>query len=258
MTTVTTFDVTIDGKAVPACEGDTVLQAARTAGVDIPTLCFLEGLPGYGACRLCVVELVPPDKAPGTRGKIVASCATAASPGLEVRTRTREVDLVRRTVMDLLLARCPESAEVRQMAASLGVERSSFAPDTRGDKCILCGTCVRVCDRVGPRAISAAGRGPSRAVGTPFGEPSADCIGCLSCAKACPTGNIAYEANGSVKIWGRAFERVACPGCGAPGGTREQIAWYAKRYGWDEATMSLCDACKRAETSRVFFGLMRL
>ncbi len=256
---MTTFDMRIDGKPARAAEGLTVLDVAREAGADIPTLCFLEGLPGYGACRLCVVELAPQNGSPTGRGKIVASCAHAASPGLDVRTRTREVDLVRHTVMDLLLARCPESDEVRQMASRLGVERSSYAPDARHDKCVLCGTCVRVCAQVGACAISAAGRGPSREVVTPFREPSTACIGCLSCAKACPTKNIAFEAdNGRVRIWGREFEKVACPKCGRLGGTRDQIAFYAKRHGWDEATMSLCDACKRAETSMTFFGLMRL
>lgn len=255
-----TFEMTIDGRAVPACEGDSVLAAARAAGAEVPTLCFLEGLPGYGACRLCVVEVRPPDAAPSNgRGKVVASCAHPASPGLVVRTSTREVDLVRRTVIDLLLARCPESDEVQRMARRLGVEGTSFPPDAARDRCVLCGACVRVCAEVGPRAISAAGRGPAREVVTPFREPSSACIGCLSCARACPTGNIAFEAeDGRVRVWGREFERVACRKCGRAGATREQIAWYAKRHGWDEATLSLCEACKRAETARVFFGLMRL
>ena len=61
-----------------------------------------------------------------------------------------------------------------------------------------------------------------------------------------------------MRIWGREFERVACPKCGRPGGTWDQIRYYAKVHGWDEATMSLCDACKRAETAKTFFGLMRL
>ncbi len=253
-----TFDITIDGKRARAAEGLSVLDVAREAGADIPTLCFLEGLPGYGACRLCMVEVAPPSGSNG-RAKIVASCAHPASPGLDVRTKTREVDLVRRMVMDLLLARCPDSDEVRRMASRLGVERSSYAPDSRADKCVLCGTCVRVCAQVGPRAISSAGRGPSREVVTPFREPSSACVGCLSCAKACPTANIAYEADdGRVRIWGREFEKVACPKCGRLGGTREQVAYYAKRYGWDEATMALCDACKRAETAKTFFGLMKL
>jgi len=259
------FEVTIDGRKARAREHETVLAAARRAGVEIPTLCALEAMPGFGACRLCVVEVsqgggngASAEAAAGP-GKIVASCAHPASPGLVVRTRTERVDVVRRTVMDLLLARCPESAEVRRMAASLGVERTSFEPDRGRDLCILCGTCVRVCAEVGPRAISAAGRGPAREIATPFGKESAACIGCLACARSCPTDNIAFEDDGAHRrIWGRTFERASCPGCGRRGAvTREQIAYWVRERGWEEDLLSLCDSCKRERTSRVFFGIMR-
>ncbi|MBI4617854.1 MAG: (2Fe-2S)-binding protein [Planctomycetes bacterium] len=260
-TTSTSFDLAIDGRTVPARPGETLLAAARRAGIEVPTLCFLDGLRGYGACRLCAVEVSPGgSKVPANGGgKIVASCAHPAAPGLDVRTRSDRLDRIRRGILDLLLARCPASGEVKEMADRFGVRGTSFPPDLDRDRCILCGTCVRVCEAVGPRAISAAGRGPGRLIATPFGEPSPDCIGCLSCAKACPTKNIAATDDGLRRtIWGRSFERVPCPGCGKPGATAEQIAYYVKTYGWEEETLVLCDACKRAKTTRTFFGLMRM
>jgi heterodisulfide reductase subunit A2 len=177
--------LSIDGRTAEVPAGTTILDAARRIGISIPTLCHYRGLSPYGACRICLVEIDTP------RGpKQVASCSYPAEDNLVVRTDTPEIQESRRTVLELLLAQAPDSTELAQTAAELGVESTSFQPDTEG-KCILCGLCVRTCnDLMGRGAISLFGRGANRKIATPFGEPSDQCQACGACALVCPTGAI--------------------------------------------------------------------
>ena len=176
---------TIDGRPAEFARGMTILEAARQMGIAIPTLCHLRGLSPYGACRVCLVEI---QTAAGP--KQVASCTYPIEANMVVRTDTEGVKESRRTILELLLAQAPDSRELAELAASLGVKGTPFVPEDAG-KCILCGLCVRVCsDVMGRGAISLFGRGATREVTTPFGEPSDQCQACGACAIVCPTGAV--------------------------------------------------------------------
>src|SRR5690554_2384750 len=107
----------IDGREITADSGKTVLEAARENNIYIPTLCVNEAVAAYGACRLCMVEVTR-----GNRKRLVASCLYEVAEGLVVDTQTERVVNIRRMVMELLLARCPNSSEVIDMARNLGVD----------------------------------------------------------------------------------------------------------------------------------------
>jgi heterodisulfide reductase subunit A len=176
--------LTINDKQVQAEQGTTVLEAARKTGIAIPTLCFYEAVKPYGGCRLCLVEVTQ-----GNRTQLAASCTYPVSEGLKVVTDSPEVLSARRLVIDLLLSRCPDVPQLRQMALEMGVEKPSFSGGK--DDCILCGKCVAVCHELqGAGAIGMVGRGVKRKVMTPFGETSQTCRTCGACAFVCPTGHI--------------------------------------------------------------------
>ncbi|MEM3042234.1 MAG: FAD-dependent oxidoreductase [Thermoplasmata archaeon] len=191
------FKFVLDGREVEAEEGEKILDVARRENIDIPTLCHHPALEPYGACRLCVVEVVR-----GGQARLVASCAAPAEPGIEVRTGNERVRRTRKVVMELILSQCPTSNELDELAKRLGAVKGRFPPvrDDPGNSCILCGLCVRVChERMGPGAIGFIGRGAERRVGPPFGVPSEVCQTCGACAFVCPTKTITLE-----KISGRA------------------------------------------------------
>ena len=179
--------VRINDSELQAEEGQTVLEVALAADIKIPTLCFHKELTSYGACRVCLVEIVAGGK-PGLQ----AACLYKCTEGLEVKTDTERVRKARQVVLELLLARSPESEKIRALAAQYGVSETRFTLD--GDNCILCGLCTRACAEISRRnAISFSGRGPRRTVGTPFRKFAATCIGCGACVYVCPTGTIEIE-----------------------------------------------------------------
>ncbi len=174
----------INGQEVKAEEGWTILETARQYGIHIPTLCFHEAVEPSGACRLCVVELRD-----GDWSKVVISCMYPVAEGLEVHTDSDRVKNVRRWILEMLLAECPASPEIRELASQYGVSDTRFkVHDPEGD-CILCGLCVRVCaEVVGANAVSTVGRGVHKKIGAPYMVPSQDCVACGSCVTVCPTG----------------------------------------------------------------------
>jgi NADH dehydrogenase/NADH:ubiquinone oxidoreductase subunit G len=177
--------ISVDGRTAEVPRSATVLEAARQAGIQIPTLCHARGLSPYGACRVCVVEVESPRGA-----RVVASCSYPAEEGLVVRTDTELVRNSRRAVLELLLAQAPQSAELSAFAAGLGVESTPLERTETG-KCILCGLCVRVCNDLMARgAIGLFGRGAQRKVRTAYGEPTDQCQACGACAFVCPTGAV--------------------------------------------------------------------
>jgi bidirectional [NiFe] hydrogenase diaphorase subunit len=249
----------IDGRRVAFDSGDTVLAVARKNGIAIPTLCHHPGLASYGGCRLCVVDVTRPEWE-GWR-RLVTACEYAAEAGLVVVTNSERVVRARRTVVDLLLARCPSTPFVVELARTLGLSETSFAPRDEPDDCILCGLCVRVCAAVGADAIGSAGRGVDKQVGPPYAPPNydrppglapaADCVGCLCCAHICPTGHIRFTDDGAARtIWGRDFTVVRCAGCGAPLGTPAQLAHFAAKSGLAASYFERCDTCRKEETAR--------
>jgi len=183
-----TINLTIDGQQVKAIEGATVLEAAQQLRINIPTLCYHKALPSYGACRLCLVGV----SQSGGPASLQASCTYPAQEGLIVKTDTERVIKTRRIMAELLLARCPDSDEVKRIAKELGVEKIRIKPKHKD--CLLCGLCVRMChDRMGRGAIGFAYRGSNREVQPAFDIQSDVCQTCGACFSICPTQGIKFE-----------------------------------------------------------------
>jgi len=183
----------IDGEEVKAKEGTTILEAARSIGIDIPTLCYHRALTPYGGCRLCTVEIFR-----GRRSRLVTSCVYPVEEGLVVKTNSDTVIRDRKMLIELMLARAPKAKVIQDLAKEYGVEKTRFKIEDPENLCILCGLCTRVCEeRIGVSAINFVGRGVERKVQTPF-QGTLDvnfdvCIACGSCASVCPTGAIKLE-----------------------------------------------------------------
>ena len=160
--------------------GTTLLEAARQVGFPIPTLCHMEGLSPYGACRLCVVEI-----GEGERARLVSSCTYPAEEGLTVRTASRRVVRARKMLLELLLASSPQSKVVQDLASAHDVRQQRFKQEY--EDCILCGLCVRMCEeQMMAKAIGFRGRGENRSLGTPFDVVSEECRHCGGCMYVCP------------------------------------------------------------------------
>jgi bidirectional [NiFe] hydrogenase diaphorase subunit len=231
--------ITIDGRAVKAPAGSTILEAAKDANILIPNLCHNEELAPYGACRMCTVEITHKK-----RSKLVVSCIAEVSDGLDIRTDTERVRNVRTLVMHLLLARNPNHQVLLEMAAGLGIERSRFGVDFKG--CILCGQCVRVCrEVVGVSAIGFKSRGPTRAVATPFDESPGECIACGSCHYVCPVGVIPMQDHDDVRtIWKTDFPMAKCKKCGRYFAPVKQLEHFRKIANLPEDHFDTCIDCR--------------
>ena len=238
------LNLVIDGKKIETEEGVTLLHAARDNGIVIPTLCHHDELDPSGACRLCVVEV-----ARGGRRRVVTSCIYLAEEGIEVDTKSERVLAVRRLVLELLMARCPTSELIQEMAAELGVTpEERFRPDKDKGKCVLCRLCVKTCeDIVGASAIGFSYRGANKLVGPPFGEDAQTCIGCGACAYVCPTGHVEMTVtpDGSARtIWGRTFKMAACTVCGRYFAPEDQLKFISNKTGVALADLSVCLSCR--------------
>lgn len=172
--------LTMNGLPVSVEEGSTLLEAAQFLGFPIPTLCHMEGLTPYGACRLCVVEI-----GEGPRARLVSSCTYPAEEGLVVRTASRRVVRARRMVIELLLASCPQSKVIQDLASAHEVREQRFKQEH--EECILCGRCVRMCrEQMAAGAIGFTGRGEGRRIEAPFAARSEVCRLCGGCLYVCP------------------------------------------------------------------------
>jgi formate dehydrogenase major subunit len=198
--------LTIDGSEVEVVDGTTVLEAARIAGAEIPTLCFDDRQDPFGACRVCLVGV---EGAPGP----IASCTTLVRDGMTVSTNDPKARRVVTAVVELVLSelpRVPEAhTELAQVADMLGVRGDELrwpgvqhteAHDLRHpylafqhELCISCGRCVRACDEVqGAFALTATGRGfeANITAGLDAGFRDSTCVSCGACADSCPTDAI--------------------------------------------------------------------
>jgi len=242
-------NLTVNGQPVVVPEGTVLLEAVQSIGVDLPTLCYHEGLTPYGACRLCMVTITSP------RHALVASCAYPVEEGIVVETDAPDAVAARRLALEFLLSRYPRSSVIREIAEREGVTSSRFGeppPDRADELCMLCGLCVRVCrELIGAAAISFIGRGTERRVGTPFDMHSDACIGCGACAEICPTKAIKIEDRGSKRIlhtWNTTVELHACPECGrffVP----EPTAFLKEMLPEIKDLWSLCPACRQKRTT---------
>jgi bidirectional [NiFe] hydrogenase diaphorase subunit len=170
----------INGLPVSVEQGSTLLEAAQFLGFPIPTLCHMEGLTPYGACRLCVVEI-----GEGPRARLVSSCTYPAEEGLVVRTASRRVVRARKMVLELLLASCPQSKVIQDLASAHEVRQQRFKQEH--EDCILCGLCVRMCkEQMAAGAIGFTGRGERRRIEAPFDKRSEVCRLCGGCIYVCP------------------------------------------------------------------------
>ncbi len=241
-------NITINGKIVQAEEGEMLLSVIRRLKIDVPALCHHEAVEPLGACRLCMVEITKEDW--NGWSKFVTSCLYPVEPDLIVLTHSDQVNEIRRTIMDLYLARHPNSPEIQKLAEEYGVLKTSYEVQVDGDNCILCGICTRICDAMGFHAISLVGRGHGKTVAPPLDEPPPDCTGCLSCALNCPTNFIEFSDQGNKRtIWKKDFEMLACVKCGATTITREFAEFLSRNRDIPFEYFETCDACHRKETS---------
>ena len=171
----------IDGKEVKATEGMTVLEAAQSTGISIPTLCHHEKLDPFGGCRICIVEVES-----GGWTKLVVSCVYPVEKDLIVTTRSEKVDRIRKTIVELLMAHAPDSPELQDLAQEYGAERDRFEKDA--SFCIHCGLCVRYCAEVKKNnAVGFVDRGINKEISFIPEIASKECWDCKECFPLCPT-----------------------------------------------------------------------
>ena len=171
----------IDGKEIKAKEGMTILEAARSAGIFIPTLCHHEKLEPYGGCRLCMVEI---DVRGWTRH--VVSCVYLVEKDLIVKTRSEKIDNIRKMITELLLAHAPESPKLLDLAQEYSADKDRFKK--QASFCIHCGLCVRYCAEVKKlHAVGFVDRGTRKEISFIPEIASKECWDCKECFPLCPT-----------------------------------------------------------------------
>jgi NADH dehydrogenase/NADH:ubiquinone oxidoreductase subunit G len=173
--------VKIDEKEVEATEGMTILEAAQSAGISIPTLCHHEKLEPFGGCRLCIVEVQV-----GDWSKRVVSCVYTVEENLIVTTRSEKIDHIRKMILELQLAHAPDSPELLAFAEEYGADKDRF--EKEASFCIHCGLCVRYCDEVKKKnAVGFVDRGIRKEISFIPEVAARECWNCKECFELCPT-----------------------------------------------------------------------
>ncbi len=178
---MTAVHLKIDGKEVEAQEGMTLLEAARSVGISIPTLCHHEKLEPFGGCRLCLVEL----ELKGWVRRVVA-CVYPVEKNLVVRTRSETIDRIRKTILELQLAHAPDSPQLMALAKEYGADKDRF--EKEASFCIHCGLCVRYCAEVKKKnAVGFVDRGIRKEISFIPEIAARECWNCKECFELCPT-----------------------------------------------------------------------
>lgn len=223
----------IDGKQAEAPAGTSLIDAAERAGVHIPNLCYIKGMKGIGACRLCLVEVE------GLKAPIIA-CNTKVKEGMVINTKTERVQEVRKFVIDLLLSMHPldcmtctkaGGCNLQKYAYDFELKESSFTRKKSGyptdeanpfikrdpEYCVLCGRCVRVCKEQGTNVLDFMGRGIESKVVTAADRPlqESGCTFCGSCVDACPVNALLESARARKgREWEYEKVKTVCLLCG--------------------------------------------
>ena len=248
--------LTINGKVVQAEEGEFLLSVIKRMGIEIPALCHHEAVEPYGGCRLCTVEITKEDW-DGWKNYVTA-CLYPVAQDLIVNTHSDKVIELRKSLMDLFLARNPETPLIQQMAAEYGLTKTSFEEVPEPNDCILCNICVRVCDEMGFAAISSVNRGHGKEIAPPLDQPPPDCTGCLACAQSCPTDYIKYKDEGTKRtIWNKEFELLTCGKTGVPTITKEFADYLVKHRDIPEDYFKVYDQAHRDETAATMGRITR-
>jgi pyruvate ferredoxin oxidoreductase beta subunit len=176
--------INVDGKKIDAEKGSILIEVLRENGIDVPSLCYVKNLTPISACRLCTVEIVRKGKS-----RFVTSCNYPITENVDVKPNSERVIKIRKNILELLLARCPDVKVLQDLAKKYGLEEIRYPIEH--ENCILCGLCVRACSEIaGAHAINFSNRGLEKEVSTPFDIVSDLCTNCNECIKVCPTGAV--------------------------------------------------------------------
>ncbi len=257
----------INGMQVTAAKGEYILPVARRNGINIPTLCDHILVEPAGMCRLCTVEVFD-----GRRTRFVTSCNYPVWEGMEVSTDTEKVRQGRKVILELLLARCPDSPLLQTLGRDYNLQDHRFPtrsetadpeePHKHGGDCILCGLCVRVCSVYGGTALTLSGRSDDIRVNTPFDITSEACIGCGACTAVCPMHIFHIEdkdgyrtmVHDGVQVGQVALEQCATCGVKYAPTTMKEPMLKRMPKGYVPVHADLCQACARKATAEQIAG----